>query len=99
MMAFHLDPLGTTTMLSVTSTLNETVQDNDARSTTIVSLATSLTASMARPESTYVYLSNRYLDSLTDTELVEMEKKLAQKEEEMLISQEKPKVYQKTQQL
>ena len=99
MTVFHADPLGTTTMVCTTLTLPETVDDKDARSSTVVALASSLTSSMARPESTYIYLSNRYIDSLSDTELVEMEQKLEKKEAEMLISLEQPKVYQKTKQL
>lgn len=96
----QIDPLGTTTLMSTTSTLDDTVQDSDAKTTTIAGLATSLTTSMARPESTYIYMSNHYIDSLTDEEIIQMEERLADKEQDFLIQletqQEKPKVLIKT---
>jgi len=99
----QIDPLGTTTLMSTTSTLDDTVQDSDAKSTTIAGLATSLTTSMSRPESTYIYMSNHYIDSLTDEEIIQMEERLADKEHDFLISletqQEKPKVLIKTNQV
>ena len=103
MTIIQIDPLGTTTLLSTTSTLDDTVQDSDARSTTIAGLTTTISTSAMNPQYTQIYMANHYLDSLSDTEIMQMEEKLKQKEEDFMESyqqvEERPKVLEKTKNL
>ena len=71
MTIIRIDPLGTTTMLTSTSTINETVDDEEAKSTLIAGLTTSLSTTSATQTRNYVQMdvANRYLDSLSDEEL------------------------------
>ena len=100
MIVFRIDPLGTTSILGTSITVTNTVKNSDTKSATISSLSALLVTSMARPETMYINLANRYVDSLTDTQLQEISNKLEQKEQLYntnihQLSEEKPKVYQK----
>ena len=94
----YIDPLGTTTLISTTTSLDDTIADDDLKSTTITGLATSLTSSISTPASADMYYTDKYIDSLTDEQIIEMSKLLDDKTAEIGIEDniEKPKVYQKT---
>lgn len=78
MTTIYIDPIGTTTSLSVTSTIEDIrTVDNDTLTTTI---ASAITTSALSPAYADCDMTNRYLDSLTDTQLIEMEQKLAAKD-------------------
>jgi len=100
MTVLYVDPIGTTSLLSTTSTLEDTVEDSDARSTTISGLASSLTSSMSEGTRMNVYMANQYVDSLSDQQLVQMIDLLDAKEDSLLsqitYQEEQPKVFQKT---
>ncbi|MBP5678656.1 MAG: hypothetical protein J6X28_02360 [Bacilli bacterium] len=85
MLMIHADPLGTTSLLCTTSTVDDTVRDEDARMTTITGLATSLTLSATRDPSRTIYIANHYVDSLSDQELEQMSAQLEKKEEDWIL--------------
>lgn len=91
------DPLEATSMLCTTSTIYDTVEDQDSASTTITSLASTISSQMSSPAVIHIDYTNRYLDSLSTEQLCEMERLLDQKEEINLaqLEQETPKTYQK----
>ena len=97
MTVVYIDPLGTTTLLSTTTSLDDTVDDSDAKSTTMTGLTSSLTTALSNPNETHIYMANAYVDSLTDEQIVEMSNLLADKSIDLKAqdSNEKPKVYQK----
>lgn len=88
MTIIQIDPLGTTTLLCVSSTIDDTVGDEDLRSTTYTGLTTTITSSGPSPRHVDVHMANRYVDSLSDTQLVQMVEMLDQKEEDMLMTLE-----------
>ena len=88
----------TTIFLTTTTTVEQIVVNEDAKSITIAALASMLTASASEPEKKDVFFANSYISSLSDTELAEMEQLLMQKEESMMRQEETPKVYQKEKQ-
>lgn len=100
MTVLYIDSIGTTSLLSTTSTLEDTVEDSDTRSTTISGLASSLTSSMSEGTRMNVYMANQYVDSLSDQQLVQMIDLLDAKEDSILsqttYQEEQPKVFQKT---
>lgn len=82
MTLIHIDLLDTTSLACTTSTIDDTVTDDDLKSTIYTSLTSTLTSSGPRPY-VDIHMTHRYLDSLSDTQLVQMEKLLEQKEKEM----------------
>ncbi len=94
----YIDPLGTTTLLSTISSLDETLEGDDLKSTTIMGLTTSLTSSISSPASADLYYADKYIDSLTDEQIAEMSNLLEDKSTDFKVQDgnEKPKVYQKT---
>ena len=94
MTIIQIDPIGTTSLLCLTSTLDDTVQDKDARSTTITALTTTIASSSSTPRHIQMNYASRYVESLSDEQLAEMEQRLAYKEEMMNV--QAPKVLQKT---
>ena len=95
----HFDPLGTTSCLFTSSTVQNVVKDEDRASTTITGLATTLSLSMMKPQIVYVDTTNRYIDSLSDQQIVEMLQLLEEKDKTELvfskIQEENTKVYKK----
>ena len=100
MIDIYIGPLGTSTTLTLaTTSLDDTVQNDDLQSTTMTGLTSSLTTAMANNSSMHVHMANNYIDSLSTEELAIMEQKLNAKEKEFAvgtISIDKPKIYQKT---
>lgn len=101
MIMIKLDTTGTTTLLTGTSTLESTVDNDEEATTTALVTASTLSSSMTSGYA-HAEMSQRYLDSLSDTQLVEMEQRLMQKENEMAINIdgeeitiETPKTYKK----
>ena len=86
MTIIRIDPLGTTTMLTSTSTINETVDDEEAKSTLIAGLTTSLSTTSATQTRNYVQMdvANRYLDSLSDEELEKLDNLLREREKQVV---------------
>ncbi len=92
------DPLEATSMLCTTSSIYDTVDDPDLASTTVSSLASTISSQMSSPVAIRLDYTNRYLDSLSTEQLCQMEQLLEQKEDEIIVNtlqQEKPKVYEK----
>lgn len=89
----QFDPLGTTACLLTSSTVQHSVDNEDHATTTITSLATTLSSSIVKPQVVYMQETYRYVDSLSDQELVEMVQLLENKEQEFII--EEPKTYTK----
>lgn len=101
MIMIKLDTTGTTSLLSGTSTLESTVDNEEDATTTALLTASTLSSSMPRVYA-HAEISQRYIDSLSDTELIEMEQRLEQKENEMTLNVngeeiiiETPKTYKK----
>ena len=84
MTVIKIDTLGTTTISSTTSTIENTVEDGDLKSTTYTGLTTSLTTAGSSKPHVDIYMANSYLDSLSDTQIVQMEKMLEEKENLLL---------------
>ena len=79
MTTIYIDPIGTTTSLSITSTIEDVkTVDNDTLTTT---LATAITTAVMNPVYANCDITNKYLDSLTDEELIAMEHRLEEKED------------------
>ena len=86
-----------TSLTCLTSSLfQESNNESDEMTTTALITTTMLVSSMEN--SRQVYMANQYIDSLSDTEIVELDQRLQQKEAEMMIHFEEPKSYQKTMQ-
>ncbi len=69
-----------------TSTTTYTLTDDeDAKSTTVSALSSTLATTLLTPENEHIYITNQYIDSLSDEQLVEMEKKLSAKEDDFLL--------------
>ena len=107
MTVIHIDPLGTTTLSCTTSTVDETIDDGDLRSTTYSGLSTTLLSSGMNHQHVDIHMMNRYIDSLSEEQIVEMAQLLDEKEKDFIIpietkevqvdkTLEAPKVYQKT---
>ena len=102
MTIIQIDPIGTTSLLCLTSTLDDTVHDQDARSTTLTGLSTTLASSSVTQGQVQMNYASRYIESLSDEQLAEMEQRLVYKEEIMNITEQKEvenqqlKVLQKT---
>ena len=101
MIMIKIDTIGASSLLSATSTTGSTVDDPNEASTTAVAVCSTLTSSMPSGYA-HAEASQRYIDSLSDEQLVEMERLLEEKESSMGItpnievkSPEKPKVYKK----
>lgn len=95
-----LDTTGTTSLLTGTSTLESTVDNEEDATTTALLTASTLSSTM--PIYAHAEMSQRYIDSLSDNELIEMEQRLSEKENEMSlkingeeIKLETPKTYKK----
>ena len=102
MTILHLDPLGTTTSLSLTSTVEDIVDTVDDQTTLVTAVGSTITSVLSNPRYSYCDMANRYVDSLTDQQLVEMDKLLQEKEDSFVftlgdnvVEVEKPKVYKK----
>lgn len=92
------DPLQATSTLCTTSSVYDSVDDSDLTSTAVSGLAATLSTQMASPMVVYVDAASRYIDSLSTEQLYEMEKRLAAKEQELLVENvqiDKPKVLEK----
>lgn len=101
MIMIKLDTAGTTTLLSATTTTESTVDNEEDAITTALTSATTLSSSFPSA-SAHAEMTQRYIDSLSETELIEMEQRLTQKENEMSIkingeelTIETPKTYKK----
>ena len=82
MMLVNIDASGTTTLLCTTSTIDDTVQDNDSKTTTYACLASTVTSSGGiSSQHIDVKMANNYIDSLSDTQIVQLEQMLAEKED------------------
>ncbi len=66
-------------------TAYDLVEDKTLRSSTITGFTATFTTGVTNLEAKNDYYMANYIDSLTDTQLVEMEKKLAAKEDEFLV--------------
>ena len=80
--------MNTTLFLTTTTTVDQIVVEGDAKSLMIAALASSLTASTYETDKKNVWMANSYIDSLSDTELYEMEQLLQEKEEEWVTHSE-----------
>ena len=107
MLMIKIDPIETTSLVSATTTTESTVDDSDEATTTALGVSSTLTTSMP-PGYAHAESTQRYIDSLSDTQLIELEQRLIQKENEMLkvsdgveikIEIETPKTYIKHKQL
>ena len=98
MTIIQLDSAGSTTLFSLTTVLADKNMDESEKNTTVALLLTSLTTSSCKVESKPLYYASQYIDSLSEVQLMEMEEKLEEKEQQMMVSFEEPKVYQKTEQ-
>lgn len=85
----------TTLFLTTTTTVEQIVVNEDAKSITIAALATMLTASTSEPEKKNAFFANSFISSLSDSQLAEMDQLLLEKEESMMNLEDPPKVYQK----
>ncbi len=101
MIMIKIDTIGTTSLLSATTTTGSSVDDINDASTTAVAVCSTLTTAMPSGYA-HAETTQRYIDSLSDEQLVEMERLLEEKESSMGItsnievkSPEKPKVYKK----
>lgn len=97
----RLDPLGTTTCLTLTSVVDE-VADTIDNDTATASLTSTVTTALSNTCYASCDMANKYIDSLSDQQLVEMTTKLEQKENELSftlndnkVEIELPKVYKK----
>ena len=80
MTTIYIDPIGTTTSLSTAYTVGETVDsvDNDELTTTLA--CTTLTSALT-PAYANCDMANKYIDSLTDEQLVAMEQRLEEQDD------------------
>lgn len=100
MTTIYIDPIGTTTSLSIASTVGETIDsiDNDDLTTTLLSSTISSVVSNAYANCD---MTNKYIDSLTDEQLIAMEQSLDEKDDvfysirvgDTKVGVELPKVY------
>ena len=86
MTIIKLDPVGTTTMLSLTSTIESALDDEEAKATLITGLTTSLSTTTPFNSRNYIYMdtATRYVDSLTDDELMRLDNLLKEREEQIV---------------
>ena len=89
----QFDPLGTTACVLTSSTVQHSIENENRASTTIAGLASTLSSAVVRPQVIYIEDTNRYIDSLSDQELVEMVQLLDEKEQ--ILELEQPKIYKK----
>ncbi len=78
---FAIDPYGTTTLACLTSVADELTDNKDAVSTTILGLSTSVSTAQAP---NHIYMgSTRYVESLSDDQLVRYVEMIEQREDEL----------------
>lgn len=101
MIMIRLDTTGTTSLLTGTTTLDSTIENDEDATTTALVTASTLSTAMSTSQA-HAEMSQRYIDSLSDAQLIEMEQRLAQKENEISINMsgeeviiETPKTYKK----
>lgn len=85
MTLIEIDPVGTTTLLCATSTIEETVNDKDTASTTVLSLSTTLSSSSAHTSShMHVNMADKYLSSLSNEQIAQLCEMIDEKSKETL---------------
>ena len=83
MSLIKLGPLETVTSLSVTTTLGDSLEKEDFQSTSISALSTSLASSVVDKPNVELNITQKYIDSLSDSQLAEMVERLSQKEDDL----------------
>ena len=64
-----IDPIGTTSLYSMTTATNSIVKDDNASTTTALGVATTLSASVVPSQHIDMNITSKYIDSLSDDEL------------------------------
>lgn len=85
MIMIRLDTTGTTSLLTGTTTLDSTVENDEDATTTALVTASTLSTTMSTAQA-HADTSQRYIDSLSDAQLIEMEQRLVQKENEISLN-------------
>ena len=82
MSLIKLGPLETATSLTVTTTLGESLEKEDYQSTSISALSTSLASSVIDKPNVELNITQKYIDSLSDSQLAEMVERLTEKSDD-----------------
>jgi hypothetical protein len=77
-----INPLGTTTLYGMTTSLNSIVEDKEAASSTVATTITTLSASSIN-KNVNIYYANKYVDSLSDTQIVRCIEQIEEQENSM----------------
>ena len=85
MSIIKLGPLETVTSLTVTSTLGDSLEKEDFQSTSISALSTSLASSVIDKPHVELNITQKYVDSLSDSQLAEMVEKLTEKNDDLTL--------------
>ena len=83
MSIIKLGPLETVTSLAVTTTAGQTLEKEDFQSTSISALSTSLASTFVDKPHVELNIAQKYVDSLSDSQLAEMVERLTNKSEDM----------------
>ena len=82
-MIVQMNLANTTTLLGLTTTIDETIDTVDSKTTTVLALSASLSTVVSPENSVYAESAQRYVDSLSDTQLVQMIDELSAREKEI----------------
>lgn len=82
MSIIRLNVMDTCTLLTATTLVEDTVDVVDEKTTTVTSLSATMSTAFSNEECVYAEKSMKYVDSLSDTQIVQMINQLEQKERE-----------------
>ena len=100
MLYIRLDPLSTTTSLSISTAIEEVADTIDNNTATVTTASATIATLLSNSQYAYSDMAHKYIDSLTDSQLIEMSDQMEAigKELEFTIGDksyeiETPKVY------
>jgi len=82
-MIVEMNLANTTTLLGLTTTVDETIDTVDSKTTTVLALSASLSTVVSPEDTVYAESAQRYVDSLSDTQIVQMIDELSAREKEL----------------
>ena len=83
MSIIKLGPIETVTSLTLTTSLGDSLEREDYQSTSISALSTSLASSVIDKPHVELNIAQKYIDSLSDSQLAEMVERLSEKNEDL----------------